>query len=319
LRRIAARALALVLLPSMGALADEHVRPETAARWSLLCPGCGYFYLGRTGTASAYLGTAVALAGTGAALLWDGPDLGNPADPTLGPDDPIGLQLLLAAQNVWFYGVFASYRDARALRPDLRYRVPVSGEGLGDLASAPFRGSVLSRPWVWAGVPVAVGAALGLTAIVESGLGGRRTLFDDGGVNFLGQTYDRGPGIALGELYFATMFVPVAVGEEGLFRGTLQPVLRERAGTTAGWALTSALFGAAHIPNYLGEDPGTAAAAVSYITVLGGYLGAASIGTGGALSTPVAIHFWYDFLLSTALFVADPDHQPFVAGISGLL
>jgi hypothetical protein len=30
------------------------------------------------------------------------------------------------------------------------------------------------------------------------------------------------------------------------------------------------------------------------------------------LSTGVAMHFWYDFLLSASAFAIDPQHQPFV-------
>ena len=40
--------------------------------------------------------------------------------------------------------------------------------------------------------------------------------------------------------------------------------------------------------------------------------GLAFIKTGYKLETSVAMHFWYDFLLSTAGYIADPQHQPFV-------
>ena len=35
--------------------------------------------------------------------------------------------------------------------------------------------------------------------------------------------------------------------------------------------------------------------------------------TGYRLETSVAMHFWYDFGLSTVSFLADPEHQPFIA------
>jgi len=312
------RVLAAALSLSSVARASEppkKITPGKAAAWSLLCPGCGYFYLEQPGTAAAFLAPAVAMGGTGIVLLLDKPELGNQEDPALEADDPIALQLLLATQNLWFYGMFASYRDGQAIRPDLVYRVPRSHETLGDLASAPFRPSVLARPWVWAGVPLAVGGAIGLAVLLGSASEDdrSRTLFDAGDVNFLGRRYDKGPGIALGELYYAALFVPVGVGEEALFRGVLQPALSERIGTTQGWVLSSFIFGAAHAPNFTGESPGTAAAAIAYITAAGGYLGLASMRTSGGLATPVAIHFWYDFLISTVAFVADPEHQPFVA------
>lgn len=292
-----------------------RVQPGRAVAWSLLCPGCGYFYLDQPGTAAAFLAPAAAMLGTGAFLLLDEPELGNQDDPALEADDPIAMQLLLATQNLWFYGIFASYRDAQAMRPDLVYQTPRSRETLGELASAPFRPSVLARPWVWVGVPLAVGGALALSVLLgEDGDAEERpTLFDQRDVNFLGRRYSKSVGVPLGELYFAALFVPVGVGEEAAFRGVLQPMLSESLGATEGWLLASLMFGAVHVFNYLEESPGTAAASVAYITAAGGYLGLASMKTNGGLATPVAIHFWYDFLLSTAAFVADPENQPFVA------
>jgi membrane protease YdiL (CAAX protease family) len=293
----------------------RHPRPGRAAAWSLLCPGCGYFYLDRPGTAAAFLAPAAAMGVTGVALLLDEPEIGNPEDPELGPDDPAALQLVLAAQNVWFYGIFAAYRDAQIVRPDLIYRVPRSRETLGDLAAAPFTPRVLARPWVWAGVPLAVGGAIGLTLLLDGDEGDDegRTLFDDGGVNFFGRSTSKAAGVPLGELYFAGMFVPVAIGEEALFRGTLQPALAERLGDTEGWALASLIFGAAHVFNFAEEGLVTTVAATAYITVTGSYLGVVTMRSAGNLAASMAIHFWYDFLLSTASFIADPDGQPFVA------
>ena len=60
---------------------------------------------------------------------------------------------------------------------------------------------------------------------------------------------------------------------------------------------------------------GIAARAVPLITAVGGYLGLVAIETGFQLETSVALHFWYDFLVSTIGFIADPDHQPFAIRI----
>ena len=64
------------------------------------------------------------------------------------------------------------------------------------------------------------------------------------------------------------------------------------------------------------DDPGTIAIAVPVITVLGTSLGLAYQRTGHKLSTSVAMHFWYDFLLSAFAFAADPNHQVFVVNYS---
>ena len=44
-------------------------RPKAAAGFSALCPGCGYFYLGRPLRALAYLGASAALIGASLAVL----------------------------------------------------------------------------------------------------------------------------------------------------------------------------------------------------------------------------------------------------------
>jgi membrane protease YdiL (CAAX protease family) len=298
---------------------DFGRRPRQAAGLSLLCPGCGYFHLGRPGRAAAYLGTTAALVAAGIVLaahdsggLRLDSDVGPRTTPTTAP---LAIPALMAAQNLWFYGIFASYRDARLARGDEGYRYPISDEGLTRLVTAPVRPSVLRRPWFWAGLPLAVGAAIGFSALVSpSEVGkGTRSLSDGGGVWFLGRHHGTAGGLALGETYYAGLFLPVGVGEESLFRGALQPALCESFGLWPGWATTSLVFGAVHVFNFLDQPGGlaTAARAVPFLTAVGAYFGLTAIKTGYRLETSVALHTWYDFLIGTVAFVADPDHQPF--------
>jgi hypothetical protein len=88
----------------------------------------------------------------------------------------------------------------------------------------------------------------------------------------------------------------------------------ERFGTWGGLAAASGLFGAVHALNFIGpdQDAKQALIAVPVISVLGAGLGLAYIRTGYRLETSVAMHFWYDFLLSTVAFALDPQNQPFV-------
>jgi hypothetical protein len=127
----------------------------------------------------------------------------------------------------------------------------------------------------------------------------------------LGKTFSRWGGFAAGEGYFGTLFSPVGVGEESLFRGVIQTELEERFGTWGGLVAASTIFGAIHFLNY-GNDPKQGLIAVPVIATLGSSLGLAYIETGHRLETSVAMHFWYDFLLSSVAFAADPQHQPFV-------
>ena len=284
-------------------------RPGTAAALSLLCPGCGQMYLRNTGEGAAYLGTTVSLVGAGLVLAADG-GVSLSGQPT-SAGQPIALLLLASAQNLWTYAIFDAYRDARVLRGDAGYKHSISRESLGDLALASFNPSVLKSPWVWGGVPAMLGAGLFFSYLISpSAFTDHPSIFDVNEVNFLGRRMSPGAGYAAGLGYYGALFVPVGVGEEALFRGLIQTELGERFGTWGGLAIASVIFGAAHIGNFV-EDPATAAKAIPFLSVLGSTLGLAYIQTEYKLATPVAMHFWYDFLLSGVAFAIDPQNQPF--------
>jgi hypothetical protein len=302
---------------SHAVVAPFDKRPKVAAGFSVLCPGCGYFYLGQPERAVGFLAAAAGLFATGLVVLYETPPGPGAA---IGTHDPgRATPLLGAAQNVYFYGIFASYRDARLARADYGAHYPVAKEELGDLLLAPFNPHVLQSPWVWGGLPVMLTAAVGAQYVISRATTTAvpmRTLSDGGGVQFFGHHYGTGAGFALGEAYFTSLFLPVGVGEEALFRGVVQAGLSETPlGLWGGWAVGSALFGAAHTFNFIGDQGGvkTAALAVPYLMVTGSYLGFLYIHSNFSLLRCTAVHFWYDFLLGTLGFVADPDHQPFVA------
>jgi membrane protease YdiL (CAAX protease family) len=171
---------------------------------------------------------------------------------------------------------------------------------------------VLASPWVWAGVPIALAAGLGASYLINRGdFTGNPSITDIRDLNVLGHRFSRAGAFAAGEGYFASLFAGVGVGEESLFRGVIQTELEERFGTYGGLVTASAIFGAIHFLNFA-NDPKAGAVAVPVIATLGASLGLAYIRTGHRLETSVAMHFWYDFLLSTVAFAADPTHQPFV-------
>ena len=288
-------------------------RPGTAAGLSLLCPGCGEIYLGNTGTGAAQIGVTAALIVSGFELV--NGHTANLSGPVDSASTSVGFALIEAGQNSWFYSIFDAYRDARVLRGDAGYHHPMTHETLADLASAPFRPSVLSSPWLWGGVPLTLALGLGVTYLSDrSGFTANPSIFHTRSINVLGHNFGNGGGFAAGEGYYLSLFDPVGVGEESLFRGVIQNELDERFGQWGGLALGSAIFGAVHTLNFLapGSDPKQALIAVPVIAVLGSTLGLAFIKTGYHLETSVAMHFWYDFLLSTADFIVDPQHQPFV-------
>jgi membrane protease YdiL (CAAX protease family) len=292
-------------------------RPKMAAGFSVLCPGCGYFYLGETERGLAYLGATAGLVVATLVAFDHHTDREGVVQQYPGRATPF----LMGLQNLWLYGIFASYRDARLARGDLGARYPVAREQLSELLFAPFNPRVLKSPWVWAGLPALLGGAVGL-GVLFNHLSGEpatqmtRSLTDGGGVQFFGKHYGAGAGVALGETYNLSLFLPVGIGEEAAFRGVIQAGLSETPlDLWGGWAVGSVIFGALHTLNFVGKENGAreAALAVPYITLTGSYLGFLYIHSRFSLAQGVALHFWYDFLLSTIDFVADPDHQPFVA------
>jgi membrane protease YdiL (CAAX protease family) len=288
--------------------------PHVAAAWSLLCPGCGQFYLHNATAAEAQLIATAGLLVGGQLLV--GNDSVNVDHAAGSTGAAAGFAMASIGQDLWFYSIFDAYRSARVLRDDAGYRHPITRETLPELASAPFRPSVLTRPWVWGGVPLALGTALGLEYLFDRGsLSSHGSIFDVRSINVLGHTFQSRPlGFAAGEAYWAALFDPVGVGEEALFRGYLQTELEEQLGTYGGLAAASGIFGAFHVVNFIGpgQDIKQAAFALPVIASVGAAAGLAYIHTGHKLETSVAMHFWYDFLLSTVAFAADPQNQPFV-------
>ncbi len=282
--------------------------PGTAGALSLLCPGCGHFYLGKD-VGWAYLIPSVALVGTGIALL-SGESV-SLSGASSSAKVPVALALATAGQNLWFYAIFDAYRDARVARGDEGYDIPITRESLDDLYTAPFRPSVLKSPWFWAGVPAMLAAGITVSYLADRSNHTITppTIFEVDKVNFLGKNFSPGAGFALGSAYYAALFSTVGVGEEALFRGVIQTELEERWGLP-GVAVASAIFGAVHITNF--KDSRTVAIAIPTLSLLGATLGLAYRHTGHKLATSVAMHFWYDTLLSLAAFAVDPQSQPFV-------
>lgn len=105
-----------------------------------------------------------------------------------------------------------------------------------------------------------------------------------------------------------------------MFRGLLQSALTRATDPTAGWLLSSLLFGPIHASNAIMMSPEERlfylALGLPYITTVGLWLGHTYRATDYHLAAPVALHFWYDFLLVGTAFVLDPDDNPLSARIA---
>jgi len=187
----------------------------------------------------------------------------------------------------------------------------VPQETLPELLRAPFSPRVLARPAVWGGVLGALAASLLLSRVVDGPLDTRN--FGTQPVLFGAQLQDA-VGYPIAGAIGAVLFSHVAVAEETAFRGVLQSGWARATDETRGWAYSSLAFGLLHAGNLPFIDPSDRLkylyAGVPFITVLGGYLGWTYRDSGYELSTPVAIHFWYDFLIEAIDFLADPKSSP---------
>ena len=187
----------------------------------------------------------------------------------------------------------------------------VPQESLTELARAPFSTEVLSRPMVWGGIVGTLAAGLAVSRLLDgpvdtSRLGRRPVLF--------GHTLNSAAGYPLAGAIGVGLFEHVAIAEESAFRGLLQSGWARSQGETRGWIYGSLAFGLIHSTNIVFLDPSQRlkylAVGVPFITVLGSYLGLAYRHSDYSLAPPVAIHFWYDFLIEAYGFFTDPKNSP---------
>lgn len=273
----------------------------------LLFPGVGQFCQGKpiegavlTSLAAAEIGTAV-----GVAIEQD--------DGLDGLSHPAAAVPLVGVQNLWIYAyadaVFDRQRAAR-----LRY---VPQDSLAELALAPFNFEVLSKTDVWLGTLVATAFGVGLSAAIDESFDSEHAGEDP---NLFGKTLDAPIGYPLAGGVGIALFEHVAIGEESMFRGLLQSHMAREGDETSGWLGASLVFGVAHAPNALLLPSRQRArylfVGVPAITLLGSFLGLSYQWHDYSLAAPVAIHFWYDLLLSATFFALDPKGSPLSASFT---
>jgi membrane protease YdiL (CAAX protease family) len=187
-----------------------------------------------------------------------------------------------------------------------------------ELIAAPFDLDVLASLDVLGGIAVAVALELGLSyATGDDAFKSTRFGADP---NLFGRALDRRIGYPIAGAIGVGTFTQVAIAEESFFRGVLQSGLARNHGETEGWIFGSLLFGAAHLPNALfvnaSERVTYLALGVPFITALGSYLGLAYRWHDYSLLAPVAVHFWYDLLISAVAFLLHPESSPLSARIA---
>lgn len=273
--------------------------------WSWLLPGLGQLCMGKTGEGAALSGLAVAE--VGAAIALSNTDLPDSNESGFSPET----LPLIGLQNLWFYGVADIY-----LEEDRAEQLPFTPQDtLGELVAAPFNLEVLEAPEVWGGILGTTAAAFAFSALMGSVADAPADEpIPDRTPQYFGQEMPAGAAYPLAFATGTALFSHVAIGEEAVFRGIVQSSLARNQGEWAGWAWSSLVFGAIHIPNAAampaGERQDYLLYSVPFITAVGSYLGLSYKWSNYSLSHPVAVHFWYDFLLSAAQYAVAPGDSP---------
>jgi membrane protease YdiL (CAAX protease family) len=286
--------------------AGELVRNASCSRhWGLLFPGVGQLCQGRTGRGAVIAGLMVAEVGTAVAVA----ESQNISSEEL--DDPRVAIPLAGVQDVWVDGL----SDTAITTHLAARRLYAPRDSLTDLVAAPFNVQVMKSPKVWG--PLLGALALGIGASLALSDADSERIGDD--PNLFGKNFEPKVGYPLGFGVGAGLFTHVGIAEEALFRGWLQSSLSRQFGETTGWLTASLFFGLAHIPNAYALEPGERKEylliGIPIITGLGSYLGWI-YKDDYSLSPPVALHFWYDLLLSTALVIVEPENNLFSARIT---
>jgi len=269
-------------------------KPKCSTSLGLLFPGLAQMCTGRTGLGLALAAAGVAELGTMIAVMTNNDEGLSHAGAALPA---------VAFQDLWAFGYFEPIIKKQLARKELY----VPPDSVADMIAAPFNIQVMKRPSVWLGIVGTLAAGIGVSLLVDESSNTDRLGNDP---NLFGRTYDSRLGYPLAGAAFTALFSHVAVAEEIIFRGGVQSGLARSGGETKGWLIASAFFGAFHSLNAFAlpeKDRVTyLTIGVPFITLIGGYLGWIYKESDYSLAPPIAVHFWYDFLLSATFFALDP-------------
>ncbi len=190
---------------------------------------------------------------------------------------------VLQFNGLAFYSGYDAYRSARAL-PEYRLkysRTPIPKDTLLDLSLAPFRWRNFTDLTVL--VPLALAANAALGDPIEN--------TEDPSKNDF--VYRREGGLSRDTLraHHFVSFQVVGMGEEAFFRGYLNTEFVERFGPVWGVAMSSLTFGSLH------SGSGGSANQV-LASLFGVYTGWMHLRNDYSLQQVVALHSWWDVLIS---------------------
>ena len=225
------------------------------------------------------------------------------------PPVPARMAVGVALSDLWVYSVTRTSLD-ELLAARRMYAPP---DELPQMLAAPFDPRVMKRPAVLGGILVlaAGGTALQWGLDTPTRFGGRPNLF--------GAYPSEALGYPVAGALHGVLMSHVAVTEETVFRGLIQSWAARRTDPMRGWLIGSAIFGPSHGFNafFLPEEERLTylAVAVPWITLTGSWLGLVYHWGDYSLGGPIAVHWWYNMLVSATAFAADPENNMFSASI----
>lgn len=236
---------------------------------SSLVPGLGHYYLGDIRVGNELLGSVL---------------VGGASTYAMRKDPALWITSATMVQSIGFYSIYAAYRDTHFYNGNPPLFMPK--EDYKALSAAPFQWSIIKKPEVW-------GAFLGSLTVAFT-------------VAYF--AYPQEACARIKTTYVEPLrALPVAVGEESLFRGFLQTSLADTLPAWGAISLSSLIFGAAHIPNAQRLEPSQRwryyAYSLPVITGFGAYAGWLTY-KNHSLKESVALHAWYDFALMSMTVLA---------------
>ena len=241
---------------------------------------------------------AVSQGVTSGALFLAGTGLAQEAGPIR---TPVAISAMHTGRSLAWYSAYDAYRVSKMQRGPVENSTTVDGASLKTHILAPFRRENIFAPanlfasGLAAGLvslQFAAGTAVPWPDRVDWGGGPRRTLGN----------------VGVGAAWTGYTITNVAVSEEALFRGVVQPVLVDATNRPwLGMTLSNMLFGLIHFDL---EDPRMGAISASYITLASFDVSISAHKHGYDLSRPIAAHFWYDTILLTGNLLRDPRSSP---------
>ncbi|MBK1736086.1 hypothetical protein CKO15_12555 [Halorhodospira abdelmalekii] len=288
MKRALTTLILLLFAPSAAALGSQA---GWVATGSFFAPGTGQFINQQPGKGAAHLSTF--LGSIAASAYYQNHEDFIEFDDRYDEDNEIiyttrvnehadlASRVMLASM---FYSSYDAYIERRRLLGNRNYNTPAHAESLQSLTLAPFNREYLTR-WTTL-APLAIAAS---TLLIGP---------DDGWVTSFEDGMSRGEAAA----YVFPQHGAVAIGEEAFFRGMLNNSFSHQWGERWGLAASSVAFGLAHTGEGVSANAAVATAA-------GFYLGWVHQRNDYQLGESVAIHFWWNVMVSLATLRYGPEDR----------